>query len=87
MIFTNCFYPSLGGVETYISLFAKGMFEAGCQPTVVTETAAAGFDDRQLPYPVIRKPGLIQFWKLLGDTDLVQMAGPSSFRCCLRSLG
>jgi glycosyltransferase involved in cell wall biosynthesis len=43
---------------------------------LVTRTAADGFDDSTLPYPVVRKPSLAALWRLLREADVVQLSGP-----------
>ena len=45
--------------------------------TVVTETPAGTFDDPSLPFPVIRRPGLQQLWKLIQRSDVVLLKGPA----------
>src|ERR1700686_969751 len=57
----------------------------GCEDTgagknwntiLVTRTAADGFDDSKLSYPVVRKPSLAALWRLLREADVVQLSGP-----------
>ena len=44
--------------------------------TVVTQTPASGFDDATLPFRVVRQPSLVALWRLLGEADVVHLAGP-----------
>jgi glycosyltransferase involved in cell wall biosynthesis len=87
LIYAHAFAPSVGGVETHAMLLARGLVGAmdGNGPrlagaassvTVVTATAAAGFDDAALPFRVVRRPGLLQLWRLVREADIVQLAGP-----------
>ncbi|HEV3220499.1 MAG TPA: glycosyltransferase family 4 protein [Candidatus Acidoferrales bacterium] len=43
---------------------------------LVTRTAANGFDDSTLPYPVVREPSLAALWRMLREADVVQLSGP-----------
>jgi len=43
---------------------------------VATRAEAAGFDDVALPFGVVRRPGLRRLWRLIGDADVVHLAGP-----------
>lgn len=45
--------------------------------TVITRTPANGFDDVALPFRVVRQPGLRTLWRLLGEADVVHLAGPA----------
>ncbi len=78
LIYTHAFAPRVGGVETFVMLLACGLTEQfGAAVTVVTASAAEGFDDRSLSFPVVRRPSLSKLWRLLGEADVVQLAGPA----------
>jgi glycosyltransferase involved in cell wall biosynthesis len=84
LIYSHFFAPSVGGVETVVLSLASGL--AGLRladgilqfdVTVVTQTPADEFDDRTFPFQVIRQPGTLQLWRLICQSDVVHLAGPS----------
>ena len=84
LIYTHFFAPSVGGVETVVLSLARGLAElreSRGQPqfeiTLVTETPAGDFRDSDLPFRVIRRPGLIQLQSLIRRSDVVHLAGPA----------
>jgi glycosyltransferase involved in cell wall biosynthesis len=84
LIYSHFFAPSVGGVETVVRSLARGLAilrESRGQPqfeiTLVTETPAGDFGDSDLPFRVIRRPGLIQLQSLIRKSDVVHIAGPS----------
>jgi len=85
LIFSTYFAPTTGGVQTCVMLLAKGLAEAegleasgiSVKVTVVTEDAANGMDDSVLPFRVVRQPGFRKLRKLIQDSDVVHIAGPS----------
>lgn len=81
LLYSTAFAPSVGGVETYVTLLAKGLasYEGSGQPievTVATATLAGGYDDGALPFRVVRQPSLALLSRLLRHADVVQFAGP-----------
>jgi len=90
LVYAHSFAPNVGGAETAVMLLARGLAErsggrlgrAGDargldRVTVATRAeAAAGFDDRALPFGVVRRPGLRRLWGLIGEADVVHLAGP-----------
>lgn len=84
LIYSHFFAPSIGGVETIVRSLACGVAElrdaqggAEFQITLVTQTPAGSFDDRALPFPVVRQPGMLQLWRLIRSSDIVHVAGPA----------
>lgn len=84
LIYSNFFAPSVGGVETVVLSLATGLAglrtaegEPEFQVTVVTQTGGEGFDDRTLPFAVVRKPGLLQLFRSIRRCDLLHVAGPA----------
>ena len=84
LIYSHFFAPSIGGVETIVLSLARGL--AHCRTpaghpefavTLVTQTPAGNYDDSALPFPVIRRPDLLQLWRLLRSADVVHLAGPA----------
>lgn len=81
LLYTTAFAPSVGGVETYVMLLAKGLAAQSVsgrpiQVTVATATTADGFDDAALPFSIVRQPSLLEFVKLSREADIIQVAGP-----------
>jgi glycosyltransferase involved in cell wall biosynthesis len=80
LFYVRPFAPSIGGVETYAMLLARGLAKKGgagsVAVTIVTETPANGFDDSALPFTVVRRPGFARLWKLVRSSDVVHLAGP-----------
>jgi glycosyltransferase involved in cell wall biosynthesis len=84
LIYSHYFTPSVGGVETIVTLLARKLSDTGKTPvagklevTVATQTPASGFDDRTFPFPVVRTPSLFHLWRLIRSADVVHIAGPS----------
>ncbi len=85
LIYSHFFAPSVGGVETIVALLARKLADTSnastsaenFQVTVATQTPASAFDDRTLPFPVVRAPSLFQLWRLIRSADVVHIAGPS----------
>jgi glycosyltransferase involved in cell wall biosynthesis len=84
LIYSHFFAPSVGGVETIVLSLARGL--AGLRDsngapqfeiTLVTRTPAGNCNDLELPFRVIRKPGLIHLWQLIRKSDVVHVAGPA----------
>jgi glycogen synthase len=84
LIYSHFFAPSIGGVETIVLSLAHGLAElrnsTGApefEVTLVTQTAKGDLDDRTLRVPVIRRPGLLQLWRLIRSSNIVHVAGPA----------
>jgi glycosyltransferase involved in cell wall biosynthesis len=84
LIYSHFFAPSIGGVETIVLSLARGLAELRnstgtpeFEITLVTQTAKGDFDDRTLRVPVIRRPGLLQLWRLIRSSNIVHVAGPA----------
>jgi glycosyltransferase involved in cell wall biosynthesis len=84
--YTRPFAPSIGGVETYAMLLARGLAQkpsdappgdSRVRVTLVTESPAAGFDDSALPFTVVRRPSFARLLKLVRRSDVVNVAGPA----------
>ena len=86
LLYSHFFAPSVGGVETVVLALSRGL--AALQPpngspsensqfdiTLVTQTPPGDFDDRALPFRVIRRPTSAQLWRLILATDVVHVAG------------
>src|SRR5271155_1358873 len=84
LVYSHYFAPSVGGVETIVVSLARGLADlrtvdrrARFDLTVATETPAGDFDDRSLPFLVVRLPSLGKLWRLIRAADVIHIAGPS----------
>ncbi len=84
LIYTHAFAPEVGGVETIVMSLAQGLARLsranagqGIDVIVVTPTLGGSFDDRTLPFVVVRQPNLRRMIRLLREADIVHLAGPS----------
>jgi len=84
LFYSHYFAPSIGGVETIVLSLARGLTEVHTPDglpefnlTLVTETPAEDFDDRLLPFRVLRQPGLIQLLQSIRSSDIIHVAGPA----------
>jgi glycosyltransferase involved in cell wall biosynthesis len=80
LVYSHDFAPSVGGVETIVLALARGLAELKerFDLTLVTQTTAQeGWDDRSLPFKVVRKPSLRRLWGLIRRADVVHLAGPA----------
>lgn len=85
LIYSHYFAPSVGGVETIVALLARKLSESRLADTgndkweiiVATKTPANGFDDRTFPFRVVRAPSLLPLLRLIRQSDVIHIAGPS----------
>jgi glycosyltransferase involved in cell wall biosynthesis len=84
LFYSHYFAPSIGGVETIVLSLARGLAEVSTPDglpefniTLVTETPAEDFDDRLLPFRVLRKPSLVQLIQTIRSSDIIHIAGPA----------
>jgi glycogen synthase len=84
LLYSHFFAPSVGGVETLVLSLARGLAalrgakgEQEFEVTLVTETAAQGFDDASLGFRVVRQPGMSELRRLIRACDVVHTAGPA----------
>ena len=68
LIYSPCFYPNLGGLETVVSILAHEFLAQGNTVQVITTTPAT--DSKGFPFPVIRNPSPLKFLKLIRWCDL-----------------
>ena len=80
LYYTDVFAPV---IVNYAMLLAQGIAahqnrfgNRDVQITVVTPTPSGSFDDRTLPFAVIRKPSPRRLWNLISRADVIQLAGP-----------
>ena len=84
LLYSHFFLPSVGGTETIVFSIARGLADlrttsglSDFEVTLVTQTPADAFDDRTLPFRVLRQPNLVQLWRLIRSSDVIHVAGPA----------
>jgi glycogen(starch) synthase len=84
LLYSHFFVPSIGGVETIVLSLARGLAEIRTlhgsfefEVTLATQTPAESFDDRLLPFRVLRQPSAVQFRQLIRVSDIIHVAGPA----------
>jgi glycosyltransferase involved in cell wall biosynthesis len=84
LLYSHFFAPSVGGTETIVLSIARGLAElrtssgfSEFEVTLVTRTPAENFDDRLLPFQVVRQPNLVQLCRLIRSNDVIHVAGPA----------
>src|SRR5256885_8956930 len=84
LFYSHYFAPSIGGVETIVLSLARGLAEVRTRDglpefklTLVTETPSEDFDDRLLPFRVLRQPRLVQLLQTIRSSDIIHVAGPA----------
>src|SRR5262249_57978975 len=84
LLYSHFFAPSVGGTETIVLSLARGLAElrktsglSEFEVTLVTQTTAKNFDDRLLPFQVVRQPSLSQLWRFVRSNPVVHLAGPA----------
>ena len=85
LIYSHAFAPQVGGIETFVMNLARGLVRSDFEQetdyftlTVVTQVPEAGEPLTGLrPVRVVRKPGPLELWRLVGDADRILLAGPA----------
>ncbi len=84
LIHSHFFAPSIGGVESAVLSLAGGLRklrtpkgDSEFEVTLVTNTPAGDFDDRSLPFRVVRQPSFLQLWRIVRQCDVIHIAGPA----------
>jgi glycosyltransferase involved in cell wall biosynthesis len=77
VLFSNAFYPDIGGIESISEMLADAFVSKGNQVRILTKTLAAG--NSTFPYTIVRNPGLIAVCKHILWADVVFENNP-----CLR---
>lgn len=68
LIYSPLFYPSIGGLETVVSILAAELVAQGHEVKLVSQTPAK--DVKSFPFEVIRKPSFGYFLKLTSWCDV-----------------
>lgn len=85
LIYSHAFAPQVGGIETFSTHLAGGLATwdrdgsvAPFKVTVVTQTAGATeADASKEPFQIVRQPGVLMLWRLVGSVKKVLLAGPA----------
>src|SRR5579862_8204856 len=84
MIYSHAWAPTVGGVQTVTTTLARGLTEwFGSHPgedvevTLVTQTAAGGMEDCDVPFRVVRQPRKTELISLIRSTDAIHIANPA----------
>jgi glycogen synthase len=84
LFYSHYFAPSIGGVETIVLSLSRGLAQlrassdlAEFELTLITQTPADDFDDRLLPFRVLRQPSLRHLLREIRSSDIVHVAGPA----------
>ncbi|MGH9687634.1 MAG: glycosyltransferase family 4 protein [Candidatus Acidiferrales bacterium] len=86
LIYSEYFFPVIGGVQTFMDLLARGISElnppglsSGSVPievTVATNAQRGEMDDSKLSYRVVRRPKFRELVRLIREVDVVHVEGP-----------
>ena len=83
LIYTHSFSPQVGGLETLVMSLAKGLAsfaspgdDVACEITVATPTPQGESDDGALRFRVVRQANWSKLVHLIGQADVVHLAGP-----------
>ncbi len=85
LIYTESFFPSIGGIERVTLDLARGLAEWAAHDshgemfdvTVVTRTAVGTAEDGKLPFRVVRRPAFRELLALVRGTEVLHLAGPA----------
>jgi glycogen(starch) synthase len=82
LLYTTFFLPEAGGVQAIALALAgrlngRNLGDRNVEVTVATQQPADGFEDRALPFRILRRPSLLQLLGALRRADIVHLAGPS----------
>lgn len=86
LLVSRAYPPDVGGVEAVSARLARRFAaEPGLRVVVVTQTAAVG-DETVERLRIERRPGLRRLWRLVGEADLLHLAGPANLPMLLARL-
>ena len=80
LIYTHVWLPVMGGLQTVTTDLANGFSDWGrthpgehVEVTIATETSAGEMKDSELPFRVMRRPGLRKLFALIRSADVVHL--------------
>ncbi len=84
LLYSYDWLPLVGGIQSVTADLAEGLCEWSSVHkddvvgvTLITETSGGGMDDSTLPFPVIRRPGLLELIGHIRSADVVHLANPT----------
>jgi glycogen(starch) synthase len=84
LLYSYDWLPLVGGIQSVTADLAQGLCEWSSahkddevSVTLMTETSRDGMDDSQLPFPVIRRPRLLELIRHIRSADVVHIANPT----------
>jgi len=73
LIFNESFYPSVGGVESFINTLSNYLHELGVDVTIITNSKSNGEPDINHNYNVCRSPSKNTIKELIARSELVHL--------------
>ena len=84
LLYSHDWFPLVGGVQTVTLSLATGLADWGrthpgesIEVVFVTQTPAAGMDDLQFPFRVLRRPSRRELIRCIRSADILHLAGPT----------
>ena len=81
LVYSKVFLPVTGGIQTVVSVLARGLAERGSlgnekiEVTVVTQTEADSRGDLPASYRIVRSPTPLELAGLMRESDVIHIAG------------
>jgi glycosyltransferase involved in cell wall biosynthesis len=75
LLYSPAFFPSVGGLESFVAMLARQLHEAGDTVTVVCTTAPAG--PEPFPFEVVRSPGPLELLRRVRACEVFLQANVS----------
>jgi glycosyltransferase involved in cell wall biosynthesis len=70
LITSHFFWPSVGGVQTFIEILAKEFVKLGHEVILVTHTLNDSSETKKFPYRIFRQPSHLKILKLIKWADI-----------------
>jgi glycosyltransferase involved in cell wall biosynthesis len=84
LVFSENFFPDMGGLERNTFTLASTLSTLGHDVTVLTGTL--GSDNETYPFKVVRSKSKIEFISVIKNTDLIFINGGIALKICLAAL-
>lgn len=75
LVYTNFFYPSIGGVERNTVILSQALQEINHEVVILTPTVLSGAEELPLPFPVRRTRNPFSLFNHILKSDIVIMNG------------